>query len=442
MMIRKGLQHRLCEAAASGEAEAISKSGLLRPSGARNDSERVILHLDLDAFFAQVEEVADPLLQGKPLFVVGHSLTSGVVLTANYEARKYGVKTGMPLREARRLCPFALLVPADCAKYADTSERILTHLTAYTPLVEIFSIDEAFLDVTGTWHFWGSPEALAQEIKRWVWENFHLTLSVGIAPNKLLAKLASDRLKPNGLFRIRPEETKALLRDLPIEALCGIGERLKHHLNQMGVFTAGDLGRFSETALHERFGVIGLVLKRMGRGLDASPVLPANHVEEAKSMGHSYTLTRATQDRERLSRYLLWLSEKVARRLRRRGYEGNVVHATIRFSDFDTVSKQRKLPFFLDDGALIFEWAKKIFQELDRPQKPVRLLGVSVSSLRPSGRGGWLFEELGRRQSLLQALDSINDKYGEFTLRPALLTFPEDRKIASRALQLFGSGRH
>ncbi len=427
MMIRKNLNVR---------------AQLIAPVPTGHSTERIILHLDLDAFFAQVEEVANPLLQGKPVFVVGHSFTAGVVLTANYEARKYGVKTGMPLHEAKRLCPFALLVPADCAKYADTSEQLFAHLSTYTPFVEVFSIDEAFLDLTDTYPFWGTPEAVAYEIKRWVWERFHLTLSIGIAPNKLLAKLASDRLKPNGLFRIRPEEIEGVLKDLPVEELCGIGERLKFHLNQMRIFTAGDLGRCSETALHERFGIIGLVLKRMGQGLDASPVLPANHVDEAKSMGHSYTLTRATQDRRLAFRYLLWLSEKVARRLRRRHYEGCVVHTTIRFSDFETVSRQRKLPFFVDDGAAIFEAAKQIFRELDRLQNPIRLLGVSVSSLRPSGRRPWLFEEFEKRQNLLQALDLINDKYGEFTLRPVFLTFPEDRKIASRALQLFGSGRH
>jgi DNA polymerase-4 len=413
----------------------------LKPSLAGVD-ERVILHLDLDAFFAQVEEVADPTLEGKPLFVVGHSFTSGVVLTANYEARKYGVKTGMPLHEAKRLCPFALLVPADCAKYADTSEQLFAHLPTYTPLVEVFSIDEAFLDLTDTYRFWGTPEAVGREIKQWVWDRFHLTLSIGIAPNKLLAKLASDRLKPNGLFRIRPEEVETILKDLPVEELCGIGPRLKIHLNQMGIFTAHDLGRTSETLLLERFGIMGLVLKRMGQGRDASPVLPSDHVEEAKSIGHSYTLTRAARERQVAFRYLLWLSEKVARRLRRRRYEGCVVHTTIRFSDFGTLSKQRKLPFFVRDGAVIFEWAKKIFQEIDRPREPIRLLGVSVSSLRKSGEERWLFEELRLRGQLLETLDAINDKYGEFTLRPAFLTFPEDGKIASRSLQLFGSGRH
>lgn len=421
-MIRKGLQPTL-------QARA-------------NDQERIILHLDLDAFFAQVEEVSDPTLQGKPVFVVGHSMSSGVVLTANYEARRYGVKTGMALREAKRLCPLAHLVPADCAKYTDTSEQIFAHLTAYTPLMEIFSIDEAFLDITDTYPVWGSPEKLALEIKRWVWENFHLTLSIGIAPNKLLAKLASEYQKPNGLFRIRPEEIGSLLDTLPIEELCGIGPRLKHHLNQLEIVSAGQLGRFSEAVLLERFGIMGPVLKRMGQGIDHSPVLPVDYFEEAKSIGHSYTLTRATWDRETLFRYLLWLSEKVARRLRRRNYEGQILHTTLRFSDFDTVSRQKKLPFFIQDGKTIFQYAKGLFAELDRPQRPIRLLGVSVSGLRLHGREGWLFKEWNKQGSLLEALDKINDKYGEFTLHPAFLTFPDDEKIASRALQLFGSGRH
>ena len=204
----------------------------LEPTLEENPSKRTILHLDLDAFFAQVEEAANPLLRGKPVFVVGHSMTSGIVLTANYAARKFGVKTGVPLREARRLCPSAVLVPADSSKYSDTAEQIFAHLESYTPLVEIFSIDEAFMDLTaerGPLTAEQSPEAqpkgaaeqspenIAQEIKRWVWKNFHLTLSAGIAPNKLLAKLASERRKPDGLFRIRPGEVEGILKELPIE---------------------------------------------------------------------------------------------------------------------------------------------------------------------------------------------------------------------------------
>lgn len=159
-------------------------------------------------------------------------------------------------------------------------------------------------------------------------------------------------------------------------------------------------------------------------------------------MGHSYTLPRATRNREEALRYLLWLSEKTGRRLRRRHYEGRTIHATVRFSNFETVSKQRNLPFFVNDGKAIFEYARKVFREIDRSGRPIRLLGVGVSGLRPAGREGWLFEEFKRRPRLIEALDAINDKYGEFTLRPAFLAFPDDQKIASRALQLFGSGRH
>lgn len=422
MIIRKGLQPTLQE----------------KP----NDQERVILHFDLDAFFASVEQASDPTLRGKPVFIVGHSMKSGVVLTSSYEARKFGVKTGMSLREAKLLCPFAKLIPADCAKYSDTSEQIFAHLATYTPLVEIFSIDEAFLDVTDTYSIWKAPEEIARLIKEWVWNRFHLTLSIGIAPNKLLAKLASDRNKPNGLFRIRPEEVEEVLKALPVEAFCGIGSRMKLHLNRMGIMTARDLGQFSETNLIERFGILGSVLKRMGQGIDHSPVLAADFSDEVKSMGHSYTLPRATANREELFRYLLWLSEKVARRLRRRGHEGRIVHAALRFSDFDTVSKQHNFSFYMDEGRQIFAAAKQIFSQIDKPSRAIRLLEVSVSNLRPSNQGKWLFEEFEKRRNLTQALDAVNDKYGEFTLRPAYLSFPDDEKIASRALQLFGSGRH
>ena len=217
---------------------------------------------------------------------------------------------------------------------------------------------------------------------------------------------------------------------------------MKFDLNQMGIFTAGELGRFPEMELFNRFGLPGLVLKRMGQGIDHSPVLPADHFDPAKSMGHSYTLVRAARDRETAFRYLLWLSEKTARRLRRRGYEGRTIHTTVRFSDFETRSKQKNLPFFVNDGKTIFGIARKILAEIDQPGRPIRLLGVSVSSLRTAGGEGWLFEDFKKRRRLLQALDSVNDKYGEFTVRPAFLSFPDDRKITGRSLRLFGGGRH
>ena len=438
MIIRKGLKPVIVGAALCGRPDEGHPQGGV-PTYNHN---RIILHLDLDAFFAQVEETADPTIQGKPIFVVGHSLHSGVVLTSNYEARRYGVKTGMALHEAKKLCPFAVLVPADCSKYSDTSQQIFSQLETYTPLVETFSIDEAFLDVTDTYFRWGTPEAIAREIKQWVKNRFGLTLSVGIAPNKLLAKLASGYQKPDGLFRIRPEEIEPLMKQLPIEELCGIGHRLQSHLNGMGIFTAYELGRFSDSILQERFGIIGLVLKRMGQGIDHSPVLAVDHLDEVKSIGHSYTLTHAVHDREGAFRYLSWLSEKVGRRLRRCRSEGRVIHAIIRFSSFETVSRQRNLSFFTDQGKTIFEYAKRIFSQIDHPRESIRFLGVSVSKLRPSGKESWLFEDFNKERGLTQALDAINDKYGEFTLRPAFLAFPDDKKIASRALQLFGSGRH
>jgi len=298
--------------------------------------DRLILHLDMNAFFASVEQRANPYLRGKPILVGGSRAARTVVATASYEARQYGVETGMPMKQALRLCPHAIVVQGTPIKYIDTSERIFRMFLDYTPLVEIFSIDEAFLDVTSTVHFFGGTLPIAHQIKARIRNRFGLTCSIGIGPNKLIAKLASGMQKPDGLVEVTADRVPQILEDLPVDELCGIGDRLKEHLALMGIATCGELGRMTEEMLVERFGIIGSLLHRMGRGLDNSPVLLQEEITPAKSMSHCHTLEEDLYDLDRLKALLLFLSEKVASRLREDRACARTVHLTIRLPNFET----------------------------------------------------------------------------------------------------------
>ncbi len=394
---------------------------LVRGSGVKREAYRVarsVLHVDMDAFFASVEQQTYPFLRGKPVGVCGDPDGRTVVAAASYEAKRRGVKTAMTLPEARRLCPDIILVAGDPTKYVDTSVRILAIYARFTDLVEVFSIDEAFLDVTASCHLFGGDLAVARSIKQAVRGQFGLSCSVGVAPNKLLAKLASDMEKPDGLTVIRPEAVPELMARTPVEDLCGIGRQTRTKLNALGVRTCAELGRYPERELVRLFGVIGHHLHKMGLGEDESPVQPYYHEPEAKSMGHSFTLDRDTRDPALIRRHLLQLSEQVGRRLRRDSYAGRTVALVLRYADFSTVVRQRSLKEPLNDGCRIFEVATKLFEELYRPPRYVRLLGVSVSGLVRTRPPADLFSEE-RRESLFAAADAVNDRYGEFSMARA-----------------------
>jgi DNA polymerase-4 len=329
----------------------------------------------------------------------------------------------MTLPEAKKLCPEIILVSGDPAKYVDTSTRILALYATFTDSVEVFSIDEAFLDVTNTAHLFGGPEEIARRIKAHLKEQFGLTCSVGIAPNKLLAKLAGDMHKPDGLTVIRPSEVAALLEDLPVEELCGIGPKTKEKLNQLGINTCGELGRFPEKTLVGIFGINGTHFKHMGQGMDDSPVLPYYHEPATKSMGHSMTLDRDTRDMAVIQRHLLQLSEQVGRRLRHDSYAGRTVALVLRYSDFSTFIRQHSTKTYIDDGHRIYQVGLKLFDELYKPPQLIRLLGISVSNLVTELKQGSMFEN-SRSDSLFQSVDSINDKFGEFSVARAKLRTP------------------
>lgn len=380
---------------------------------------RTVMHLDMNAFFASVEQACNPNLRGAPIAVVG-SAKRTVVTTASYEARRQGVRTGMNRYEAKRACPSLIFVAGDNRKYIDTSERVLEILKDYSPAIEVYSIDEAFVDLTGSFELLGSPEGIAGSIKERIRSTLGLTCSIGIAPNKLLAKLASDMKKPDGLVVIRDEDVEGALRDLPVGELWGIGPRLTSHLALLGVRTCGELAAFPASVLRERFGIIGERLKLMGRGIDDSPVVPAGEEEEAKSVGHSTTLPKDVSGREEIRRCLLRLSEMVGARARAHRLKGRKVTLTIRYPDFYTFTRQRSLSYPANDTKAIFNSALSILEGI-RLKTAVRLLGVSISELTKDLRQMELFDGERRREELLDAVDSINGRFGESTLTWATL---------------------
>jgi len=395
------------------------------------DNQRIILHIDMNAYFASVEQKANPSLRGKPIIVCGEGRT--VVTTASYEAREYGVKTAMTLPEALKLCPEAIIVYGNPIKYIDTSLKIHKILVDYSDRVEIFSIDEYFLDLTnGKDPDFEKAIIIAKGIKQRIKENFGLSCSIGIAENKLLAKLAGEMRKPDGLTLIKPEDKEKILENLPVEELCGIGEKIKEHLHALGIKTCGELGRAPVGLLVANFGFWGYHLKRMGKGEDANPVKYYWEEETVKSIGHSHTLPKDTEDLEIIKAYLLMLCEKVGVRLRQANLMGRTVMLILRYSDFSTFAYHLSLKHYIKTGKGIYFAAIKILEEkVSRLKRPIRLIGVTISNLIPEQKQTYLFETLEKEEKLTQATDRINEKYGEFTIKPALLLTAEKFGILS-----------
>ncbi|MCX5725698.1 MAG: DNA polymerase IV [Candidatus Saganbacteria bacterium] len=349
---------------------------------------RKILHIDMNAFFASVEQAADPALRGKPIVVGGGIEKSSVVAAASYEAKAFGVKSGMSTWDARKLCPELIIVIGDMNKYIHTSREIVKMLTRYTDLVEVFSIDEAFVDVTETRDRFGGEIAIAKAVKHWIREKFKITCNIGIGPNKLMAKLAGELKKPDALIILSPRDIPFKIENVKVSELCGVGEKLESYLAELGIRTFGELNRYPREELVKRFGI------------------------------HSYTLPKFTSDIGEVKGYLLRLSEQVGRRLRRDGYRGNVVHAALGFGDFKFFGKQKKIEDYIDDGYEIFRLAEGM---LPGCNDPIRFVGVSVSGLTHNLDQISLFPEKEASKKALKAIDEINDRFGEFTIERAAI---------------------
>ncbi|MDD5772011.1 MAG: DNA polymerase IV [bacterium] len=381
---------------------------------------RRIIHIDINAFFASVEQVCNPNLRGKPIAVIGSSERT-VVTTCSYEARAYGVKTGMTKYEAKKLCPEIILVVGDNRKYTDTSSRIIKILKEYTPEVEVFSIDESFLDITHSIKLFHGEKEIALSLKKRIKDELGLLCSIGIAPNKLLAKIASDMKKPDGLVIVEKDDVNNFIKVLPVSDICGIGEKLTAHLNLMGIKTCSDLGKYSVEILKNKFGVIGERLHDMALGIDESPVVPFDEDEEVKSIGHSMTYAKDVRDSDTIQKYLLELSEMVGRRARRYGYFGKTVTLTVRYKDFTTFSKQLTIKKYISHDLDIYNTALIILDTINLTQ-PVRLFGVSLSNLSKYYHQYSLFDDDEKKNGLIKHMDEINDRFGEYTLTYGRLT--------------------
>ncbi len=373
---------------------------------------KIILCVDMDAFFASVEQQANPRLRGKPIGVIGSGGRT-VITTASYEARKFGVKTGMNIYEARKALPSLILVIGNNEKYTHTCMELEKIYTQFTPDVEIYSIDEAFLDITTTHHLFGGPETIGITIKNSVREKFGINCTIGIGPNILIAKLASDLSKPDGLRWIKPEELEGVLKDLPVKELWGIGSKISERLSLLLIRTCGELGKAPVSLLRNKFGIYGETLKAMGMGICKRAI--QTKPKDAKSVGHSMTLPENIWERKDIEAYLLMLSEMVGRQARKYGYMGRKVSLIIRYTNFETFSKQTTLPNFTNDTHDIFQGTLKIVNIIKLKDK-VRLLGVSLLRLIKDPNQIPLIEEERKRKYILQAIDYINDKYGEFKI--------------------------
>lgn len=392
----------------------------------------MIVHLDMDAFFASVEQLDHPELRGKPVIIGGGS--RGVVSTASYEARVYGVHSAMPMATARKLCPQGIFVRGRMRRYAEISHRIMDALHDFSPLVEPASVDEAYLDASGLERLFGPPEALLPAIKARVAEvTGGLTCSVGAAPVKFLAKICSEVNKPDGIFILRPEDVDAFLLPLAVERLPGVGKRMARELHSLGVSRVEQLRRYSPDFMENRFGKWGRELLRRAQGIDPRSVCP-EHV--AKSESAETTFAEDTRDRAFLEKMLLIHAERVGASLRRHGWQGRTVTLKIKFADFRQITRSRTLSAPVCATRTIFDIACDLLRQETLPQ-PVRLIGLGVSgfdapppqqALLPglSAPGGHDPGEEARRLRLDKALDSLRQKFGKQAVqRGRLFTPPE-----------------
>ncbi|MBI5603513.1 MAG: DNA polymerase IV [Deltaproteobacteria bacterium] len=382
---------------------------------------RQIIHLDMDAFYASVEVLDNPELKGKPV-IVGGPKQRGVVSAASYEARKFGVHSALPTAQAMALCPQGFFLPVRMARYKEVSDQIFEIFHRFTPLVEPLSIDEAFLDVTASQQLFGPAEAIARRIKNVVREDIGLTVSAGVAPSKLVAKIASDLNKPDGLTVVPEGKVRQFLAPLPIERLWGVGRVTQKDLSLLNVKTIGDLSRLPKDLLQRRFGQQGLQLYFLSKGIDDREVQPER---KAKSIGREETFPEDIREKERAGKELLALSHRVAKRLRRHKAAGQTITLKVTYHDFTRITRSLTVPAATDDGRKIYRVCLDLLEKTEIGKKSIRLLGIYLSHLTKPGEGQlFLFDQnngFKKGTKLNNALDAIQEKYGDQAIRPGSL---------------------
>jgi DNA polymerase-4 len=380
--------------------------------------DRVILHVDMDAFYASVEQRDDPSLRGRPV-IVGGTGGRGVVAAASYEVRRFGVHSAMPVREALRRCPDAACVPPRIGHYAAVSEQIFAVFREFTPLVQGLSLDEAFLDVTAGLRSLGDGEHVAREIKRLVRERTELTASVGVAPNKLVAKIASDLRKPDGLVVVRPDEVRALLDPLPIRKLFGLGAKTAPKVEALGIRTLGELRQASTARLRPIFGRYTERVQQRAAGIDDRPVVPDR---DEKQVSAEETFDVDIADHARLRAEIVRLADKTGARLRSRQLLAGCVTVKIRRKDFTTYTRQRRCEPPTQETRVITAIATELLEAwlASQPRAALRLLGVGVSDLAPTTQLDlFTAPQTARNRELDAAVDRIRERFGKVALAPA-----------------------
>lgn len=374
---------------------------------------RTIMHLDMDAFFASVEQREDPSLRGAPV-LIGFDGSRGVVAAASYEARKFGCHSAQPMAIAKRRCPNAIIRPVRGHLYREVSRQVFTILDEFSPVVEPLSIDEAFMDLTGTERSMGEPPEVGRRLKERIRSELELTASVGIAPNKYLAKLASDMDKPDGLTIIRRDEIDNVLLPLPVTRIWGVGKATAAKLERLSVRTIADLRDMPLERLQRHFGSEAQRYHDLSRGIDDRPVTPDR---EAKSISHEQTFAVDVGEPDEIRRVLFEQVEQVARRLRKHGLQTKGISLKIRFGNFETISRSATLPQPTDITSELWEHAVAVFNAW--PFQPVRLIGMSAERLSRAGDDATLFSDPRRERSrnLDRVADQINMKFGKDSIK-------------------------
>lgn len=376
-----------------------------------------ILLVDMNSFYASVHQALNPSLQGKQVIVAGNPETRhGIVLAASYEAKARGVKTGMVLGEARTLCPGGIFITPHHDLYFEFSVRILRIMKEFTPLVEPFSVDEAFMDVRGCEKLFGNSVDIARQLKHRIKHDIGILCSVGIGPNKLLAKMAAGLQKPDGLTVLPRGDVPARLWPLPVINLFGVGPRLQKRLQALSIRTIGDLARADIKLLRSRFGVVGEILYASAHGIDYSPVDP-HSLDKVKSVGHQLTLHQDYRGHRQIKVVLLELAELVSRRVRQGGYIGRTVSLVLKDTDFSYLGRSVTLPRYTDLTDDIYQAAVELLHRHWPSDKPVRLVGLSVANLIDKRvEQADIFGQTERLNRLARACDSIKDRFGETSL--------------------------
>jgi DNA polymerase-4 len=382
----------------------------------------MILHIDMDAFYASVEQLDDPRLKNKCV-IVGGTSNRGVVSAASYEARQFGIHSAMPIYQAKQKCPHGSFVPPRMGRYKEVSKKVMALLRDFSPLVEPVSIDEAYLDITGCQRLFGEPREIALEIKRKIKETVHLTCSVGVAPNKFLAKIASDMQKPDGLTLIMPDQVTTFVDSLPVKKVPGVGKKMFHQLELLGIRTLGDVQRLPEKSLIKHLGKFGKHLRALSSGSDDSLVTPhAPH----KSISSERTLPADTLDAKLLKRYLLNQSGEVARQLRQAGVRAKTITIKIKDADFKTITRRTTIAVPTQSSNTIYKHAAQMLDDY-KTTKKIRLVGVGTSgfsSVTASVQMGLFDARDGTTdnwEKIDNTLDSISKKFGKDVVGRATL---------------------